>query len=105
MTSAIVIFQYWFTDFDPLEGGMTKMEAAISAANRGCTTSQCNLGVIYSLGLGVQADYVQAFVWWDIAARHGHASSARYRDNLAKKMDRIEVEKARKLSRRWKIAA
>lgn len=81
------------------------MEAAITAANRGCITSQCNLGVIYSLGLGVKVDYIQAYMWWDIAARHGHASSARYRENLAKKMDQIEIEKARKLSHEWKLAA
>lgn len=81
------------------------MEAAISAANRGCTSSQCNLGVIYSLGLSVKADYIQAYMWWDIAARNGHASSARYRDHLAKKMNQFEIDRARKLSREWKLAA
>jgi len=86
-------------------GRQSEMEAAISAANRGCTTSQCNLGVIYSLGLGVTIDNIRAYMWWDIAARCGHASSARYRENLSKKMDPSDIEKAQRLSQQWICSA
>jgi len=37
-------------------------------AEQGHAEAQLNLGIMYSLGLGVPKDHVQAYVWYTLAA-------------------------------------
>lgn len=53
-----------------------------SAAEAGEPESQYMMGRLYSLGDGVPQDFVQAWLWFDRAARHGHAAAAEARDGL-----------------------
>ncbi|MBX9635391.1 MAG: peptidoglycan-binding protein [Magnetospirillum sp.] len=55
----------------------------LPAAQRGDAESQYMMGRLYSLGDGVPQDFVQAWVWFDRAARHGHALAAQARDAMA----------------------
>ncbi len=38
------------------------------AAEQGQVDAQYNLGVMYALGMGVPQDYVQAHMWFNLAA-------------------------------------
>lgn len=52
------------------------------AAEAGEPESQYMMGRLYSLGDGVPRDFVQAWLWFDRAARHGHPEAAAARDGL-----------------------
>ena len=45
------------------------------AAENGDVTSQFNLGLMYSQGLGVAQDYAQAVRWYTMAARQGYSEA------------------------------
>lgn len=44
-------------------------------ADQGDASAQCNLGVMYSLGLGVEQSYFKAMGWYAEAARRGSAKA------------------------------
>jgi len=51
------------------------------------------------LGTGVLQDYVQAHMWFNIAAADGDSKSAKYRDVLGRKMSSQQVEQAQHMAR------
>ncbi|MGE5514860.1 MAG: SEL1-like repeat protein [Bacteroidota bacterium] len=53
-----------------------------SAAEAGEPESQYMMGRLYSLGDGVPRDFVQAWLWFDRAARQGHVEAAEARASL-----------------------
>ncbi|MBC7952714.1 MAG: peptidoglycan-binding protein [Rhodospirillaceae bacterium] len=53
------------------------------AAQAGDGESQYMMGRLYSLGDGVPKDFVQAWVWFDRAARQGHSLAGEARDSMA----------------------
>lgn len=53
-----------------------------SAAEAGEPESQYMMGRLYALGDGVPRDFVQAWLWFDRAARQGHADAAESRAML-----------------------
>jgi uncharacterized protein len=59
------------------------------AAEGGLVQAQCDLGKIYTNGYdaaGVRKDYVQAYVWWSLAAAQGNEMAAKYQALLERSM-------------------
>ena len=78
------------------------------AAEQGYAEAQFNLGVMYASGAGVPQDYVQAHMWFNLAASR---STGELRDNSVKNRDRAAEEltpdglnEAQRLAREWDAA-
>ena len=72
------------------------------AANLGFARAQVNLGFMYRLGEGVPQDDVQAYKWWYLAAAQGDEVASTNMTNIAEKMTREQIARARRLSSDWK---
>ena len=77
------------------------------AAEQGDAPAQYNLGVAYATGQGVPQDYVQAHMWFDLAAsRFSEAEqrdhAVKNRDLAASKMTPAQIAKAQRLALEWK---
>ena len=53
-------------------------------------------------GRGVPQDYVQAHMWWNLAAVKGNTDAIKNRDVVAAKMTPTQIAEAQKLAREWK---
>ena len=58
----------------------------LRAAERGHTSAQYNLGLMFYNGDGVAQDNVMAHVWTTLAAAHGHENAATARDAIAQQL-------------------
>lgn len=70
------------------------------AANQGHIGAQVNLGVMYHKGDGVE-DFIQAYIWLNIAAASGDQIAKKNKEILKKKMTPQDISKAQALSREW----
>ena len=86
---------------------------------RAMTRHKRSLGLMYEIGKGVPQDYVQAYVWFDLAASQTFSgvgpfavatgdiesslpeAAAKARDHLAAKMTPEELAEAQRLAREW----
>jgi hypothetical protein len=59
------------------------------------------LGLIYSTGQGVEIDYVQAHMWFNLAASRGSYAAKECRKELAAMMSREEIAQAQRGAREW----
>jgi TPR repeat protein len=66
-------------------------------AERGESAAQIELGFMYAIGEGIPGDKVQAYKWFDVAARSGDRFAGEMRDTLANRMtpEQIAEGKAR----------
>jgi len=64
--------------------------------------AQNNLGGMYYNGQGVAQDYVQAHMWFSLAAAQGNESARWNRDIVEEKMTPEQIAEARRLAREWK---
>ena len=76
-------------------------------AEQGVAEGQFLLGVMYDKGLGVPQDYVQAHMWYNLAASRRPPGeyrdiSVKSRDIVAEKMTPAQISEAQKLAREWK---
>ena len=71
-------------------------------AEWGDAEAQLNLGRLCENGQGVPQDYVQAHMWYNLAAAYGPHEWAQHRDALAKRMSPDQIAEAQKLAREWK---
>ncbi len=71
-------------------------------ARQGDTGAQYNLGFMYDNGLGVPHDYVQAHMWFDLAAAQGFENARKNRDIVADKMTPTQISEAQRLARDWR---
>ncbi len=71
-------------------------------ADQGDANAQHNLGVMYAKGRGVTQDYVQAHMWYNLAATRGLKLGRKSRDSLAKQMTPAQIAEAQRLAREWK---
>ena len=76
-------------------------------AEQGDARAQLFLGLMYDKGRGVPQDYVQAHMWFNLAASRlppgaEHDVAVKNRDVLAAKMTPADVSKAQRLAREWK---
>jgi TPR repeat protein len=79
------------------------------SAEQGHALAQYNLGVMYERGAGALQDYVQAYMWYNLAAAQFSASenesrdsAVKARDFVASKMTSAQIAEAQKLAREWK---
>lgn len=71
-------------------------------AEEGNAAAQLLLGFMYERGQGVPQDYVQAHLWFNLAARQGDEKAARMRDELGSRMTSEQVAEANRLAVQWK---
>jgi TPR repeat protein len=88
-------------------------------AEKSNDAAQAKLGLMYEIGKGVPQDYVQAYLWFDLAASQTfsgvgpfavatsgiesafHQAAAKARDRVAAKMTPEELAETQKLAREW----
>ena len=75
------------------------------AADRGYADGMAGLGDLYSVGKGVRQDYVQAYMWFSLAAGAGDQDAARKRDVIAIQMKPGQIAEAQKLAHDWRPPA
>ena len=75
------------------------------AAEQGHSSAQFNLGMMYNNGEGVPQDYVYAHKWLNLAVSRTTSGKLKdfrlTRDNLAEKMNVLQVAEAQQLAREW----
>jgi uncharacterized protein len=59
------------------------------------------LGMMYSIGADMPADYVTAHKWFNLAAARGNADAARLRREIAEQMSETEIAAAQRAARDW----
>jgi TPR repeat protein len=59
------------------------------------------LGMIYSAGIDVAPDLVEAHKWFNLAAIRGNAAAASYRQEIAREMKAADVAAAQRAAREW----
>lgn len=69
------------------------------AAAAGDSFAQFRLGRIYSEGAFVEQDYVQAHMWFNLAATHGLSDAADMRELVSRLMTRDQIAAAQALAR------
>ena len=69
-------------------------------AEQGQAHAQYNLGVLYANGRGVMQDLIMAYVWSNVAAANGNELASENTQTYAKRLDKSDLKKAQKLSRR-----
>ncbi len=70
-------------------------------AEAGHSGAQYNLGFNYVQGKGVPKDLVQAYFWFDLAARQDKAIAKQLRDGVAQKMTKEQVTEAQTRVKAW----
>jgi len=76
-------------------------------AERGHAKAQFGLGLMYGNGEGVPQDYVQAHMWYNLAASifppgEDRDKAVKNRDIVAMRMTPAQISEAQKLAREWK---
>ena len=71
-------------------------------AEKGDASAQFSLGFMYELGQGVPQDYVQAYMWFNLAAAQGTRGAAEWREHIAARMTPAQIAEAQKLASEWK---
>ncbi|MGA2223464.1 MAG: tetratricopeptide repeat protein [Syntrophobacteraceae bacterium] len=71
-------------------------------AEQGNANAQCMMGKMYNEGHGVPQDYVQAHMWFNLAAGHGFPDAEKYRDEVAKEMTPSQIDEAQRLAKERK---
>jgi len=69
--------------------------------NEASAEDLCQLGLVYSTGLGVAEDYVAAHKWFNLAALRGSDDAKIYRKDLSDSMSSEEIAQAQKAAREW----
>jgi TPR repeat protein len=72
-------------------------------AEQGDANTQHNLGLMYYNGRGVPQDYVQAHMWWNLAAAAGQKNAAKNRDIIARQMTPSQIAEAQRLAKGGKV--
>jgi TPR repeat protein len=71
-------------------------------AEAGKASAQFSLSFMYEKGQGVPQDYVQAYMWFTLAAAQGTRGAAEWREHIAARMTPAQIAEAQKLAREWK---
>jgi TPR repeat protein len=72
------------------------------AADQGHSRAQVRLAHLYSEGKGVSQDYVQAYMWLNLAAARGESIAEEMRGYVASKMTANQIASAQDMTRSWK---
>ena len=74
------------------------------ARGQGHADAQYVLGAMYGNGTGVPQDYVNAHMWFNLAASRGNVESVRNRDAIAARMTPAQIAEAQDLARKCQQA-
>ncbi len=77
------------------------LEAAALGESNAAEDIFFQLGMMYSTGSSVPADYVTAHKWFNIAAMRGHKDAIRLRREIAEMMSETEIAAAQRAARDW----
>lgn len=72
--------------------------AELRLAYSGSSDAQYNVGKIYAEGIGVPRNYVQAYIWFNIASAGGSDKARKERDQLGTKMTSKQIADAQKIT-------
>ena len=53
---------------------------------------------MYGNGAGVTQDYINAYIWGDVAETNGHGNGGKVRDPVATRMTPAQIAEAQKLA-------
>jgi hypothetical protein len=70
------------------------------AGKRGHGKAQYGLGSMYKRGVGVETDYIQAYIWFCLAAQNGYTHNSEYKEIVARNMTSAEIYKAQDMASR-----
>ena len=87
---------------------MTAIELAgidVATLDRANADVFYQLGILYSAGGEIPADYVSAHKWFNIAAARGNKEAARLRREVAAEMSDDQIASAQRAARDWLKAA
>ena len=73
----------------------------LKAAKQGYADAENNVGFAYENGQGVPQDYVQAYMWFDLAAAQNVTAAASFRDSLELLMTPEQLAQAQQLATQW----
>lgn len=59
------------------------------------------MGIVYSIGMGVDADLIKAHQWFNLAALKGSDDAKAERKEMADQMSTDEIAEAQKAAREW----
>ena len=60
-----------------------------------------DLGMMYSAGVDVAQNLVEAHKWFNLAAIRGNSTAASYRQEVAREMNSADVAAAQRAAREW----
>jgi hypothetical protein len=71
-----------------------ELEDRIAQAEAGDPFDQAELGTAFYFGNGVPQDFVQAYVWYSVAAESGLEDAMMHKEKTAAKLDAAQLERA-----------
>ena len=79
------------------------VENRIKAAESGKAEALYDLGLLYSIGHGVEQNNVEAHKWFNLAAMRGMISAQADRAEVADCMSHMEISEAQRKAREWMV--
>ena len=79
------------------------VKSRFAAAEKGQKQAYYDLGLLYSTGQGVKRDYVEAHMWFNLAAKCGVRRAKVDRADLALEMSRAQIAEAQRQARAWQM--
>jgi len=80
----------------------TLLPPQIEQAYQGNASAQWFFGSMYADGRDVPQDFVQAYMWFNLAAAQGFQAAVKDRDLIAQRMTPAQIAEAQKLAREWR---
>ncbi|MCC3860677.1 hypothetical protein [Pseudemcibacter aquimaris] len=75
----------------------------MAAAEKGTAEAYYDLGLLYSIGHGVEQDNIEAHKWFNLAAMRGMISAQIDRAEVADGMSHMEISEAQRKAREWMV--
>ena len=72
------------------------------AAEHGVRDSQVNLGIFYTKGVGTAVNLIEAYKWFDVAAKAGDKDAESKREIVAQALRPDQLDSAKSISEGWK---
>ncbi len=84
-----------------LKGNKKYINARFAAAEKGQKQAYYDLGLLYSTGQGVKQNYIEAHMWFNLAAMNGVRRAKVDRADLAMEMSSNQIAEAQRQARVW----
>ena len=77
------------------------VEDRMTQAETGTAEALYDLGLLYSLGQGVDQNYIEAHKWFNLAAIRGMKSAQIDRAEIAEELSNNDIALAQRMAREW----